>query len=160
MVWYVKTGTQDKGLLFTLDGSNGLECYVDGDFSVAWCRGDADQVRSVLSRTGYIIKFENCPIVWVGKMKTEIALSTTESEYIIMSQSMIDLIPLRHIMLENSIVFGIKCDSCNSYTTNFEDNKGAIELAKEPKYRPRTKHISIKWDHFREHIKWGTSKRV
>ena len=45
-------------------------------------------------------------------------------------------IPLRHIMLEVSSIFGMKCDSCNSYTTTFEDNKGAIELAKEPKYRP------------------------
>ena len=77
-----------------------------------------------------------------------------------MSQSMRYLIPLRYIMLEVSSIFGMKCDSWNSYTTTFEDNKGAIELAKEPKYRPRTKHISIKWHHFREHIKKGTSKKV
>ena len=48
----------------------------------------------------------------------------------------------------------------NTYTTNFEDNKGAIELEKYPKYRPQTKNISIKWHHFREHIKQGTSKIV
>ena len=40
----------------------------------------------------------------------------------------------------------------------FEDNKGAIELANEPKYRPRTKHIGLKWHHFREHVKNGTVK--
>ena len=40
-------------------------------------------------------------------------------------------------MLKGSSVFGMKCDSCNSYTTTFEDNKGEIELAKEPKYRPK-----------------------
>ena len=91
-------------------------------------------------------------------MQTEIALLTTEAEYIILSQSMRDFIPLRHIILEVSSVFGIRCDSWNSYTTTFEDNKGEIELAKEPKYRPRTKHLSIKWLHFREHIKRGTSK--
>ena len=51
----------------------------------------------------------------------------------------------------------MKCDSCNSYTSTFEDNKGEIELAKEPKYRPRTKHLSVKYHHFREHIKQGTS---
>ena len=44
------------------------------------------------------------------------------------------------------------CDLCNSYNTTFEDNNGAIELEKEPKYRPRTKHLSIKWNHFREHF--------
>ena len=56
-------------------------------------------------------------------------------------------------MLEVSSIFGMKFDSCNSYTTTFEDNKEAIELSKEPKYRPQTKHISIKWHNFREHIK-------
>ena len=43
---------------------------------------------------------------------------------------------------------------------NFEDNNGSIDLAKEPQYRPQTKHLSIKWHHFREHIKRGTSKIV
>ena len=63
-------------------------------------------------------------------------------------------------MLEVSSVFRMECDSCNSNTTTFEDNKVEIELAKEQKYRPRTKHLSIKWHHFREHIKQGTSKIV
>ena len=156
----LKTGVKDKGLVFTPSGSNGIKCYADADFSRAWFRENADQVGSVLSRTGYIIKFANCPIIWVSKMQTEIALSTTEVEYISLSKSMRDLIPLLHIMLEVSSLFGMRCDSCNSYTTTFEDNKGAIESAKEPKYRLQTKHISIKWHHFREHIKLGTSKIV
>ena len=37
------------------------------------------------------------------------------------------LITLRQIMLDLSSVFGMKCDSCNSYTTTFKENKGAIE---------------------------------
>ena len=71
-------------------------------------------------------------------MQTEIDLSTTEAKYISLIQSMRYLIPLRHIMLEVSSIFGMKFDSCNSYTTTFEDNKGAIKLAKEPKYRSQT----------------------
>ena len=63
-------------------------------------------------------------------------------------------------MLELSSLFGIKCDSCNSYTRIIEDNKGAIELEKEPKYRLRTKHLSVEWHHFREHIKLCTSMIV
>ena len=50
-----------------------------------------------------------------------------------MSQNMRDLIALRQIMLVVSSVFGMKCDSCNSYTTTFEKNKGATELEKEPR---------------------------
>ena len=62
--------TKDKGLVFTPDGSNELECYADADFAGTWCREDADQVGSVLSRIGYIIKFANYPILWVSKMQT------------------------------------------------------------------------------------------
>ena len=40
--------TKDKGLIFTPDGSNGIECYADEYFTGAWCREDADQVGSVL----------------------------------------------------------------------------------------------------------------
>ena len=63
-------------------------------------------------------------------------------------------------MLELSSLFGMKFDSCNSYTIISRDNKGAVELAKEPKYRPQTKRIFIKWNNFREHIKLGPSKIV
>ena len=69
-------------------------------------------------------------------MQTYIALSTTKAEYISLSQSMRYLITLIHDMFKVSSVFGMKCDLCNSYTTTFEDNKEAIEFAKEPKYRP------------------------
>ena len=34
----------------------------------------------------------------------------------------------------------------------FEDNNGALEMAKEPKIRPRTKHVAIKYHYFRTHI--------
>ena len=83
------------------------------DFSGAWCREDAYRFGSVLSRTKYINKFAHCPIVWVSKIQRDIALMTTKAEYISLSQSMRDLIQLRHIMLDVSSVFGIKCDSCN-----------------------------------------------
>ena len=39
--------------------------------------------------------------------------------------------------------------------TLFEDNNGALELAKSPKYRPRTKHIATKYHHFRQHVENG-----
>ena len=35
----------------------------------------------------------------------------------------------------------------------FEDNIGAEELAKVPKNRPRTKHIAVKYHHFREAVR-------
>ena len=37
----------------------------------------------------------------------------------------------------------------------FEDNSGAVEMVRLPKLRPRTKHINVKYHHFREHVKDG-----
>jgi hypothetical protein len=34
----------------------------------------------------------------------------------------------------------------------FEDNSGALEMAKVHKFRPRTKHINIKYHHFRSYV--------
>ena len=38
--WFdiLETGVEDKGLVFKPDGSNGIKCYADADFSGAWCR--------------------------------------------------------------------------------------------------------------------------
>jgi len=41
------------------------------------------------------------------------------------------------------------------HCTLFEDNNGALELASTPRYRPRTKHIAIKYHHFRERVQNG-----
>ncbi len=42
------------------------------------------------------------------------------------------------------------------HCTVFEDNSGALELARVPKMRPRTKHIGLKMNHFREPVRNGT----
>ncbi|HUW48576.1 MAG TPA: Ty1/Copia family ribonuclease HI [Patescibacteria group bacterium] len=34
----------------------------------------------------------------------------------------------------------------------FEDNSGALEMAKTHKYRPRTKHLNVKLHHFRDYV--------
>ena len=37
----------------------------------------------------------------------------------------------------------------------FEDNSGALIMAKVHKYRPRTKHINVKLHHFRDYVVRG-----
>ena len=37
----------------------------------------------------------------------------------------------------------------------FEDNSGAIEIAKVDKYRPRTKHLNNRLFHFRTYVERG-----
>ena len=37
----------------------------------------------------------------------------------------------------------------------YEDNSGALEMAKEYKYRPRTKFLNFKHHHFRDFVERG-----
>ena len=144
--------TQTDGLMVCPDETE-LKCYVDADFAGTWSKEYADDATTALSRTGFVINFAGCPIVWASKMQTEIALSTTEAEYIALSTAMRDLIPLRELLNElsaNDLIprIGRSQISC----TIFEDNASCLELALAPKMRPRTKHINIKYHHFRSHI--------
>ena len=104
-----------------------------------------------------------CPLVFKSKLQTEIALSTLEAEYIALSQSMRELLPLRRLLKE--VGEKMKLDFVKSGTlksTVFEDNNGALGLATSPKLTPRTKHIAVKYHFFRSHIseKEGDNKHV
>ena len=57
------------------------------------------------------------------------------------------------MILELKPILGIPEADLLIKCTLFEDNKGAEELANIPKNRPRTKHIAVKYHHFREAVK-------
>ena len=40
----------------------------------------------------------------------------------------------------------------------FEDNSGCVVLANDDQYRPRTKHLAIKWHHFKDQVRNGNLK--
>ena len=69
-------GTKDKGLRFKPDDAMRLDCYVDADFAGLYGVEDAQDPISVKSRTGYCLTLGNCPLIWVSKLQTEVALST------------------------------------------------------------------------------------
>ena len=144
--------TKDKGITFKIDKNKGMECFVDADFAGCWSKEDPDEPDNVLSRTGFIIFYAGCPLVWVSKMQTEIALSTAESEYIACSIAMRDVISLMQLMKEVDKVFPLDQPTplirCNVY----EDNESCIAMAKNRKFSPRTKHIAIKYHHFRSQV--------
>ena len=133
----------------------GLECFVDADFAGGWSTNESDDPASVYSRTGYIIKYRNCPILWASKLQSEISLSTEEAEYIALSQSMREIIPMIEHQEQLEKMLNIQSKLPIVKCKVFEDNKGVIKLAKAPKIRPRTKHIDLKYHHFKEHVRKG-----
>ena len=85
--------SKDNGIIFKLDISKVLECFVDADFTGRWKDGNHKSPESVLSRTDHVIMYAGCPLLWVRKLQSEIALSTTESKYIALSTAMREMIP-------------------------------------------------------------------
>ena len=154
IVRYLK-GTRDKGIILKPDPDDGIKCYVDADFAGSYCDQTRDEPMSVFSRTGYVLFYFGCPVLWVSKMQSEISLSTVEAEYIALSQSMRDIIPFVDQINEMDEIFGKLSPKPTVHCTLFEDNNGALELATAPRYRPRTKHIAVKYHHFREHVRNG-----
>jgi hypothetical protein len=149
-------GTMDKGLIFN-PRDHSFDCWVDADFVGNWDRVNADVDPSTAkSRTGYVITYAACPIVWASKLQTEVALSTTEAEYNALSASLREVIHMMQLVTEAAqldwkVFAGIPTVHCKV----FEDNSGALEMARLPKMRPRTKHIGVRMHHFREHVRRG-----
>jgi hypothetical protein len=85
------------------------------------------------------------------------AFSSCESEYIALSQALRKVIPAMHLIQEMKKQNYHDTPSVPKvHSTLFEDNSGALTLAKAPAMRPRTKHINIKYHHFRSHVADGT----
>jgi len=76
-----------NGLILKPDFALSIQCFVDADFAGAWDKEDCTDPSSVYSCTGYIIMYTGCPILWVSRLQMEVVLSTTEAEYIALSQS-------------------------------------------------------------------------
>ena len=136
-------GTKERGILCKPDKNKGLECYVDADFAGGWDRGDSENPENVMSRTGYVIRYAGCPIVWCSKLQTEVALSTTEAEYIALSQSMREVIPIIHLMDELKPLIDFYNPTPEIRCKLFEDNRSCIIVAESARLTPRTKHIAI-----------------
>ena len=145
--------TRKEGTIYRPDTSKGLEVYVDASFCGDWDENETQDPDTARSRYGYDITYQGCPILWKSALATEICLSTTEAEYCGLSYALRDAIPIMELLKEmqrNGFKVGghkaeIKCEV-------FEDNSGAIEIARIKKYRPRTKHLNVKLHHFRSYV--------
>jgi hypothetical protein len=86
--------TRDKGLRISPEGHE-FECHVDASHAGDWKQVTAiDNPDTAHSRTGYVLSYAKCPLVWASKLQTEIASSSTEAEYIVLSTAAREVIPM------------------------------------------------------------------
>jgi hypothetical protein len=141
-------GTRDKGFIVRPDVQKSFECYVDADYCGNWDPFHSEDPNSSKSQMGYVIMYHGCPILWALRLQSVFALSTTEVEYVALSTTLRDVIPLMDLQKE------IQDCSYNVEATLpircklFEDNSGAFEQAKMAKYCRRTRHVNAAFHHF------------
>jgi hypothetical protein len=145
---------------------------VDSDFAGLFAVEYGIKPICTKSRTEYVIKYCDVPILWVSNMQTQITLSTMEAEYIALSKYMRDLIPIREIMKEIMLEFlNEKLNpECTTHSKAFvyaipppneiipqsevfEDNAACMKFAQMPKLSPRTKYLAVP-------LHWWRSKVV
>jgi hypothetical protein len=136
-IWEYLNGSREMGL--TLGG---------GDASMSPLRGyvDADYARCVDTRrstTGWVFKFGGGAVSWRTRRQKSVTLSSTEAEYCALTEAAKEAIWMQGLLDE--LGYG------NSGPVPlYEDNKGAICLAKNDVYHERTKHIDVRHHFIRE----------
>ncbi|KAG8472509.1 hypothetical protein CXB51_035268 [Gossypium anomalum] len=110
---------------------DGVIGYVDANFA-----GDLDRRRSL---TGYVFTIGSCAISWKATLQTTVTLSTTEAEYMVITEACKEAIWLKGLFSELNEDLQI--------STVFCDSQSAIFLTKDQMFHERTKHIDV-WYHF------------
>ncbi|GJS34883.1 retrovirus-related pol polyprotein from transposon TNT 1-94 [Tanacetum coccineum] len=135
---YVK-GTSDVALCFG-DSDLTIKGYVDSDYA-----GDLDGSKST---TWYVFTLSGGTISWVSKLQSVVAMSTTEAEYVAVSQARKEAVWLKMLLEE----LGYKQEKI----TLFCDNQIALYLARNPAFHSKTKHIRVQYHFVREKVEEGT----
>jgi hypothetical protein len=126
---YLKT-TSDYSLVYRRSSpqETHLIGYTDSDY--------AGSIEDRKSTSGYAFKYGNCLISWNSSKQKTVSLSSTEAEYIGLTNSIKEIIWLKQILCELKRKFRDK-----TQLKIFCDNKSAICLSKNPEFHSRTKHI-------------------
>ena len=77
---YLK-GNLDLGLSFKPEISKSFECFADANYCGNWSCSLAETDPSTSnSRSGWIISYAGCPIIWASRLQTHVDTSTTMDE--------------------------------------------------------------------------------
>ncbi|CAL9238501.1 unnamed protein product [Arabidopsis halleri] len=136
---YLK-GATEVCLTFTRSDHMNIEGFCDSDYAT-----DRDRSRSV---SGYVFQVGGNTVSWRSSLQHVVALSTTEAEYMALTEAAKEGIWLQKICSElgfDSESFKLNCDS-----------QSAICLAKNSVHHDRTKHIATKVHFIRDLVNDGS----
>lgn len=100
---------------------------------------DADWRANLIDRrsySGYAFTLAGAAVSWEARKQRTVALSSTEAEYMALSEATKKALHLQGIINHTKM--------SNGCTTIFNDNLGAQDLVKSICFHPRTKHINVR----------------
>jgi hypothetical protein len=146
---YLK-GTSDLCLIFGRTPITNLPMKpVIGVFSDSDYGGDRIDGKST---SGCLVRFNGDVISWYSKKQKVVSMSTTEAEYIALSEA------VKEALWYSQWVFEV----CKYKTrpSMYCDNTGAISLSGNDVIHDRSKHIRLRYHHVRDEVKVQKSIKV
>lgn len=134
---YVK-GTIDSGISYHHDETR-LYGVVDAD----WGANMMDR----RSYSGFAFILSGAAICWQARKQKTVSLSSTESEYLALSEATKEALYLKELLNE----IGLKCESVQIYN----DSQSAQKLATNFGFHSRTKHIDVRHHFIKQKIQEG-----
>ena len=133
--------SRHKALHYKLQPGYGERGTLTGYCDSDWV-GDRNNRKSV---TGYCVYFLGCLIAWKSRSQKNVTLSSSEAEYVAISEICCEIILVKMILefLDVEIEKPIKVHC---------DNVGAIFMSNNAKASARTKHIDVRYHHVREYV--------
>ena len=132
-------GTSKYRLTYDGESGSGISACTDSD----WASDDTSR----RSQTGYFIKLAKGLISWTSRAQKTIALSSTEAEYMALSDCSRQVVWMHTLLGELGYKMG-PIPICR-------DNQGSIFIASNPVTEKRSKHIDIRYHYIREVIDRG-----
>ncbi|GJX18427.1 retrovirus-related pol polyprotein from transposon TNT 1-94 [Tanacetum coccineum] len=111
---------------------------------------DSDHARDYVDRksTSGICTFVGCCLTsWFSKKQTALAISTTEAEYVSAGKACQQALWMKQALVD----YDVRIDDIPIMC----DNKGAIDLSKNPVQHSRTKHIEIRHHFLLDNVQEG-----
>jgi hypothetical protein len=137
---YLK-GTTELGIFYTKnEGCSKLLAFTDSAYA-----GDLDDRRST---SGYVFMIGSGAVSWSSKKQPVVTLSTTEAEYIAAALCACQCIWLKRILRK----IGVEQDEGTIIQC---DSSSAIQLAKNPVFHGKSKHIHVRFHFLRDLVNEG-----
>ncbi|GKC23543.1 hypothetical protein Tco_1025693 [Tanacetum coccineum] len=88
-----------------------------------------------------------CLISWLSKKQTVLAISTIEAEYVSARKACQQALWMKQALVDNDIIL--------DDISILSENKGVIDLSKNPILHSHTKHIEIRHHFLRDNVQKG-----